>query len=646
MVRLRWWQWTILALPIAVVVGIVMFASATQLHAWHLDWIWGIFLLVFVGWRLLLSRWLQPAALSDLEATLAELVTATPLSEATSSDALTEQVTVKVQSILQAARNDLPPWENWLQFFQRCQEMVTTIALVYHPQVKRPLLNIYVPQAYRLIRDTVDDVDLWMQKLSPVLAQVTIGQAYEAYDVYQKLEPAARWVWRVWNWSQWVLNPVVAIARASSAGYSNRANQQLLANLGQLVREETLKALSIRAIALYSGGVAMPSLNVATLQPAQTDTLRSILSQTESPQNRALESVNLMLVGRTGAGKSSLINTLFVGHRADVDVLPSTDRLQDYRWQSQTGETLVLWDTPGYEQIGREDLRQAVLEKIALADALLLVTPCTDPAMQMDMEFLRTVRANAPHLPILGVVTQVDRLRPLREWQPPYEWQQGKRPKEISIREAVAYKQSHLGIYCQTLLPLVTADSAQGRTAWGETALSEALISVIEPAKQFRLAQFIQDLDARIAAAAKIIDHYAFQMGSTQGLTALLKSPVLSFLSTMMTGSPTLAIVLAEKLPLEQAPVVLGKLQMAYELFALLGDTQGDRPFDLLALWPLLLETSDSVTQEAWALGHTLAEYWSGSEVVEPGETPTDQLWRRYRYYCQQSSRTVIPGEG
>jgi hypothetical protein len=42
-------------------------------------------------------------------------------------------------------------------------------------------------------------MDKWMQKLSPFLNQVTVGQPYQAYEAYRKLEPSARKFWGVWN---------------------------------------------------------------------------------------------------------------------------------------------------------------------------------------------------------------------------------------------------------------------------------------------------------------------------------------------------------------------------------------------------------------------------------------------------------------
>ena len=267
-----------------------------------------------------------------------------------------------VRDIIAAAEDDLPIWEDWPTFWQRCQQVVGAIAHLYHPEVKYPLLNIHIPQAYGLIRGTVDDMDQWMEKLSPVLNQVSVGQAYQAYEVYRKLEPSARKVMRVWNWAQWVWNPAAAAARTVSQPYNNQATQQLLVNLSQSLREVGLRTLSQQAIALYSGkgnqgstvkaegkrqkaealtpaipseatsrfskAAGATSLGSQTLSPPhshaptlpssspQTQTLRRLLEQAEPPAVVDQKPVNILLVGRTGSGKSSVINTLFQTEQA------------------------------------------------------------------------------------------------------------------------------------------------------------------------------------------------------------------------------------------------------------------------------------------------------------------------------------------
>ncbi|MDB9449930.1 GTPase family protein [Dolichospermum circinale] len=630
MIRLKPWQWIILVSPIAVIISFLLISAGTQIHAWGLSWIWALFTFVFVGWRWLLVRWTKPA-INQIEAVFAEvreeLETTTKNNLVIETDR-TKAVETALQNILTAAANDLPIWEDWQTFWRRCQDLVVAISHIYNPQVKYPLLNIYIPQVYGLIRGTVDDMDQWMQKLSPVLNQVTVGQAYQTYEVYRKLEPSARKLWKVWNWAQWVLNPLTAVAKKASEGVGNRASQELLINLSQLLREAALRNLCKQAIALYAG--TKIELPIPTLPQVKTQTLREILTQAEPPEIVAQKPVNILIIGRTGAGKSSLINTLFQNELAAVDVLPSTDTIQNYHWKTENGEILNLWDTPGYEQVKREDLRDLVIDYASNADLLLLVTPALDPALQMDVDFLQDVKSEVADLPIITIVTQVDRLRPIREWQPPYNWEKGEKPKEISIQKATKYRQKLLGNFANLVLPVVTNDSKTNRNSWNIEALSSGLLAAIDPAKQLRLTRFLRNLETRTTAAANIIEHYTFQMTTTQGIAALIKSPVLQFISTLSTGSPTLAYLLAEQIPIEQLPIVIGKLQMAYELFPLLNiDNSKSRNFDLLSLWPLLLENPSTPDRNAWAFGHALIEYWTQDLTIE-------QLRTRFNYYLQQ----------
>ncbi len=633
MMRLKVWQWTVLIVPVVGVGLFFLVAAGFQIHAWGINWIWAIITLLFVGWRWLLVHWTQPA-LTEASVAIAEVTEAlqAPITSAADPTAATQLATVAIQQILTEAREDPPVWEDWGRFGQRCQQMVTAIACAYYPGVKHPLLSIYIPQAYHLMRGTVDDMAIWMEKLAPALNQVTIGQAYQAYQTYQKLEPSVRKLWRVMNWAQWLLNPAAAIARTATQKSGNQANRALLANLGSLLREAALQNLGKQAIALYSG-TAYPRSEVSTTPSpmAQTQTLQAILAATEPIAQVEQAPVRVFLVGRTGAGKSSLINTLFLEPMAEVDVLPSTETLQAYHWQAETGETLTLWDSPGYEQVNRPDLKAQVLDAIHQADLLLLVTPASDPALEMDADFLHQVKTVVADLPVITVVTQVDRLRPFREWQPPYDWQWGERPKEVAIRSAVQYRLEQLGRVCDRIFPLVTGDPEVGRSPWGVADLSWGLIEAIAPAKQQRLARFLCNQEARIQAAAKIIRDYAFQITTQQGLTMLLKSPVLIYLSNLTTGSPALAYVLAERIPVEQLPLVIGKLQMAYDLFNLFNTGRSEaRNFDLAAIWTLLKTNNASAPQSAWAFGHTMTEYWTQTITA-------DQLQDRYHFYLEQA---------
>ncbi|MEM9246479.1 MAG: hypothetical protein AAGA67_12160, partial [Cyanobacteria bacterium P01_F01_bin.153] len=87
--------------------------------------------------------------------------------------------------------------------------------------------------------------------------------------------------------------------------------------------------------------------------------------------------------------------------------------------------------------------------------------------------------------------------------------------------------------------------------------------------------------------------------------------------------------------------VVVGKLQMAYDLFNLLDTpdfTQvadvADRKattggFNLLELWPLLLRPADDIAKDTQAFGNALVEYWTQG-------LPAEVLGDRYRYYLEK----------
>ncbi|QYX30291.1 GTPase family protein [Sphaerospermopsis torques-reginae] len=637
MVRFKLWQWIILVSPIALIITFLLISAGMQIHAWGINWIWGIFTLIFVGWRWLLVKWTKPAV-NQIENVFNEVRKELESSSNNNIDISTgkdktQQIEIALQKVINDAQNDRPIWEDWQTFWQRCQDLVIAIAQIYNPEIKYPLLNIYIPQVYGLIRGTVDDMDKWMQKLSPVLNQVTVGQTYQAYEVYRKLEPSARKFLKAWNFAQWFLNPVAAVAKKASEGIGNRASQELLINLNQVIRETALRNLCQQAISLYAE--TKIELPTPKLPETKTQTLRDLITQAEPPEKVEQKPVNILIVGRNGAGKSSLINTLFQSELAEVDVLPSTDEIKTYHWQTESGEILNLCDTPGYEQVKRDDLRDLVIDYATKADLLLLVTPALDPALQMDVDFLQDIKKEVADLPIITIITQVDKLRPIREWQPPYNWETGNKPKEISIREATEYRNQLLGSFSNLILPIVTNDVKTGRNAWNIDELSLGLLSTIDPAKQLRLSRFLRNLETRISESAKIIDHYTFQMATTQGLTALLKSPVLQFISTLSTGSPTLAYLLAEKIPVEQLPIVIGKLQIAYELFPLLNtDREKSRNFDLLSLWPLLLENSGNPDTNAWAFGHALIEYWTQNLTIE-------QMQERFNYYIRSQESVV-----
>jgi predicted GTPase len=162
------------------------------------------------------------------------------------------------------------------------------------------------------------------------------------------------------------------------------------------------------------------------------------------------------VLGAVNAGKSSLVKTLLGA--------ASTAGPGEYEVTLPGGQGVRLLDTRGYgERVGDDDLAAAV-DAARDADLLLLATPATCPGRANDVELLDRLQAwfaARPQLrqpPVVVAVTQVDLLAPAAEWQPPYDWQSGTRPKEANIRECVAVVTEQFGPRAAEVVPVCSRE--------------------------------------------------------------------------------------------------------------------------------------------------------------------------------------------
>ncbi len=136
----------------------------------------------------------------------------------------------------------------------------------------------------------------------------------------------------------------------------------------------------------------------------------------------------LVLVGRRGAGKSSLVNALFGARVAEVGhVEAQTGRGRWYEFKGERG-TLSVLDTRGLQEGGRpkeEDDSPNALASLSFeikkkhADGLVFVVKASevDSAIDADLDglervFAEVLRAHRFHAPVAAVITHCDLLEP------------------------------------------------------------------------------------------------------------------------------------------------------------------------------------------------------------------------------------------
>lgn len=145
-------------------------------------------------------------------------------------------------------------------------------------------------------------------------------------------------------------------------------------------------------------------------------------STTHAILGKISEIVNLEpvigIMGKCGAGKSSLCNALFQGDISPVNDVSSCTR-EALRFQLNVNNRLLtLIDLPGVGENQQRDREYASLYRRLLpeVDLILWVIKADDRALAVDEHFYKHVLGDAFQSKVLFVINQADKIEPCHEW--------------------------------------------------------------------------------------------------------------------------------------------------------------------------------------------------------------------------------------
>lgn len=498
--------------------GIILFlllaplAAATGMGIWALwnsGWFLWIWLVLPLSWfsALLLARWWRSPLLP-----LSVPQPATPL-HWTDKDAEAWKV---IDAVVQAAREQPPERFIELQFYvDTAKKLSLDVTRCYHPNSDDPIGSLTIGEILSAGQLALADLEDLVRTYVPASHLVTIKR-------WKSFQHAPKWYqrFRAVYWAMSALfAPHTLLGRyAVSKTILGPLADEMLGNVLVWFYISFVQRVGAYVIEMNSGrlrggtqafrekfgrperrstrpGAPAADSGKPSRQPGRTDATETHpLPQPSSDTAQA--DVTMVIMGQVNAGKSSLVNALVQDSVTKSDVLPTTDAVTRHVLStSETGERVIILDTPGYGQSGTSAAQKRALQTAGQgADVILLVMNVTSPARHADAQVLRELSDwlhEQPHLKhpmIIAVLTHIDLLSPRMEWSPPYNWQHPTTPKERQIHDAVAYNTDVLGPWVDAVVPLCT-DLDGGRLYGLDDWLLPVMASTLKEARACSLVR-------------------------------------------------------------------------------------------------------------------------------------------------------------
>jgi hypothetical protein len=382
------------------------------------------------------------------------------------------------------AASDLDDPNLLKRYADEAQSLALAVARVYRPGATDPFAHLTLPEILTAFELAAADLGRRVDRYVPGSHLITLRNFRQARQAVDWYETGRNLYWI----ASAFFNPVKAAAQAvaTKAGLQS-AFAQIQKNVLHWFYLSYVHEMGRYFIELNSGRLRVGAKKYRELMDAHK--VPPILTEEEAAMRAAAEAaqpaaqpaaagsaapegelitdssrVTVAVVGPVKAGKSSLINAALGDQRAAVDVVPLTASSTRYDL-NQTGlPPLSLIDTVGFgvNGPGEADVANAVAG-VAKADVVVLAIPARSAARAPEVEFLDRIRAAfaaRPELrmpPVVVALTRIDLLSPAMEWAPPYDWHAGTKPKEKSIREAVAAAKEQFGGKVADVVPVCGA---------------------------------------------------------------------------------------------------------------------------------------------------------------------------------------------
>lgn len=364
------------------------------------------------------------------------------------------------------------------------RETLEVIARAYHGDSTAPLLEVTVPHLLKVTRLVAQDLERAFATSVPGAHILTVQDILRIKRLGSVYSRALEWI-RI---ARFAMNPAAGLVESVKSATGGAIIQGSAADLRNWGIDFVVKRFGYYAIELYSGRL---TLDDEAFLAHVTKSSAKALDQAER-RDEAIEGepLRILILGQVKAGKSSLINALFGETRAEIGVVPTTSSIVPHLLEREGRRLALVFDSAGYEEPGRQSAWREVLKVAPSCDLILIVSSAIGAARDADRRSLDVIRAtlaedsNRPAPPILAVMTHIDRLRPLKEWSPPYDLRfPDPESKAANILDAADHVADDLAIAPESVIPVCALAPDYYNV---EEGLAPAILAVLPEAERSR----------------------------------------------------------------------------------------------------------------------------------------------------------------
>lgn len=394
----------------------------------------------------------------------------------------------RVKKIADSVNPDDFPLERQEKWFELGKTVLESVAQHFHPESSHPIAEIPIPYVLKIVELVSEDLRLNFVENIPGSHIITIHDIFKG----QRFSILAKKYYRLYRVLSIPLNPATSLFREFQGMFTKAIINVAAENIKLWLLQTYIKKVGYYAVELYSGTMVLDEIAFAEYEPSK---VVPEAQQMDSPTREI--PLRILVLGQVNSGKSSLINGLFGEMRVATDILPSTDHVTPYVLEKDGIQKAIVFDSAGYENQFEAKKSFARIESdILCSDLIILVCSAVNGARQADkimlneLTYLYKKQLYIPMPSVLVLLTHIDQLRPLREWNPPYNIEKPDSPKSTAIRAAMEAVSSELKVELARVIPVCLKPTQLYNVQEG---VIPAILAHLESAKRTQYLRCIQE---------------------------------------------------------------------------------------------------------------------------------------------------------